>query len=162
LYPGSPESRYGVDSRSLKNFPTPLLSTDLIVLISFDEYCSNVRFVLGVEEGKLVIDNITRAAFCGALKDITKSLSVIFQSEGYDILNPSIGFSSVKNGFASVVAAIVVVFASRPYVLGEVVMTNIEDTKILAMINNDNKNKNTDECRKAIFFSSIKKNYLRV
>jgi hypothetical protein len=43
---------------------------------------------------------VTRAACWGAIKDITKSLSVIFQSEGYDILNSSIGLSTVKNGFA--------------------------------------------------------------
>jgi hypothetical protein len=35
------------------------------------------------------------------LKDITKSLSIIFQSEGYEILNPSIGFSTVKKCFGS-------------------------------------------------------------
>jgi hypothetical protein len=77
-----------------------LLSINLIVLISFDEYCSNVRFAF---EDKLVIGNVTRAVLCGAIKDITKSLSVIFQSEGYDILNPNVGFSTVKNGIVSVV-----------------------------------------------------------
>jgi hypothetical protein len=46
-----------------------------------------------------MIENVTRAVLLGALKDIKKSLSVIFQSEGYEILNPSIGFSTVKNGF---------------------------------------------------------------
>ena len=62
--PSSPESRYGVDSRSLKKFPTFLLSIDLIiVLISFDEYCSNVGFVLDEEGDKFVIENMTRAAF---------------------------------------------------------------------------------------------------
>src|SRR5918911_865101 len=85
---------------SLKRFPTLLLSTDLIVSISFTEYSSNVRFALEIEL-KLIIENVTFAAFCGELNDITKSLSVMFQSEGYDILNPSIGFSTVKNGFAS-------------------------------------------------------------
>ena len=41
-------------------------------------------------------------------RNITKSLSVIFQSEGYDILKPSTGFSTVKKCFGSnvVVAAI--------------------------------------------------------
>ena len=85
---------------SLKKFPTLLLSSDLIVSISFDEYCSNVRFALEKED-KFVIENVTRAALLGALKDITKSLSIIFQSEGYEILNPSIGFSTVKKCFGS-------------------------------------------------------------
>ena len=53
---------------------------------------------------------MTRASFCGVLKDITKSLSVRFQSGGYDILNQSIGFSTVKNGFVSEVVDIAVVF----------------------------------------------------
>ena len=43
------------------------------------------------------------------LKDIKESLSVIFQPEGYEILNLSTGFSTVKNGF--VVCAIAFDFA---------------------------------------------------
>jgi hypothetical protein len=90
---------------TLKEFPTFLLSADLIALISFAEYCSNVRLVLEIEV-KLVIEKVTFAAFCGELNDITKSLSVIFQSEGYDILKPSIGFSTVKKCFGSNVAVV--------------------------------------------------------
>ena len=37
-------------------FPAFLLSTDLILLILFDEYCSNVRFALEV---RLLIENVT-------------------------------------------------------------------------------------------------------
>jgi hypothetical protein len=77
-YLGSPESGYGFDRMSLKKFPTPLLSTDLILLISFDEYCFNVRFVFEIEV-KLVIENVTFAAFCREVNDMTKSLSIIFQ-----------------------------------------------------------------------------------
>jgi hypothetical protein len=84
---------------SLKEFPTLLLSTDLIILISCDEYCSKVRLVLEIEV-KIVIENVTTAVLLGDLKEITKSLSVIFQSEGYEISNPSSGFSTVRNGFA--------------------------------------------------------------
>jgi len=74
-------------------------------------------------ELKLIIENVTFAAFCGELNDITKSLSVIFQSEGYDILNPSIGFSTIKNGFASVIVGVIAV-----------------DIDILKLTNKDNNN----------------------
>jgi hypothetical protein len=87
---------------TLKEFPTFLLSADLIALISFAEYCSNVRLVLEIEV-KLVIEKVTFAAFCGELNDITKSLSVIFQLYGYDIWNPSIGFCIVRKCFDSIV-----------------------------------------------------------
>src|SRR5438094_549646 len=82
LCPGLPESKFGVDSRRLKKCPSLLLSTNFILLISVDEYCSNVKLFL---EGIWLIDKVTRAAFLGALKIITESLSVIFQSEGYEI-----------------------------------------------------------------------------
>ncbi|MFL6359286.1 MAG: hypothetical protein ACJ72V_08085, partial [Nitrososphaeraceae archaeon] len=57
----SPEIRYGFDSRSLKKFLTILHSADLEILISFDECCSNVRFVLEMDL-KLVVENVTYCA----------------------------------------------------------------------------------------------------
>jgi hypothetical protein len=72
-----------------------------------------------------MIENVTRAVLLGALKDIKKSLSVIFQSEGYEILNPSTGFSTVKNGF--VVCAIAFDF---PLLLAKV-GNNDDDKRII-------------------------------
>ena len=59
------------------------------------------------------------------LKDIKESLSVIFQSEGYEILNLSTGFSTVKNGF--VVCAIAFDF---PLLLAKV-GNNDDDKRII-------------------------------
>ncbi|HYZ49458.1 MAG TPA: hypothetical protein VE593_01120, partial [Nitrososphaeraceae archaeon] len=77
----------------------------------------------------MVIVNVTRAVLFSALKDIKKSLSVIFQSEGYEILNPSIGFSHVKNGFGSSVIVCAIAF-DFPSLLTEA-ENNDDDKRII-------------------------------